>query len=118
MQLLPREMLLHVAERFRLLGEPVRLEILNLLHVNGEMNVQELVESTGQLQANVSKHLKLLAEAGMVARRKEGLFAYYSIHDPTLAGLCMIVCGQLQNNLSHSPPTHSSLQNKELAARS
>ena len=96
-QLLPRELLNQVAHRFRLLGEPVRLEILNLLHANGEMNVQELIEATGQQQANVSKHLKLLSHESMVARRKEGLYSYYSISDPSLSGLCLLVCGQLQN---------------------
>ena len=97
-QLLPRDLLVQVANRFRLLGEPVRLEILNLLHAQGEMNVQELIEATGQQQANVSKHLKLLAAEGMVSRRKEGLYVYYTISDPSLSGLCLLVCGQLQNN--------------------
>jgi len=96
-QLLPKEMLLHVAERFRLLGEPVRLEMLNHLHIKGEMNVQELIEATGHQQANVSKHLKIMANAGMVTRRKEGLYVYYTIADPTISGLCLLVCGQLQN---------------------
>jgi len=95
-QLLPKELLIQVAHRFRLLGEPVRLEVLNLLHSKGEMNVQELIEATGQLQANVSKHLKLLAQEGMITRRKEGLYSYYSISDPSLSGLCLLVCGQLQ----------------------
>ncbi len=94
-ELLPRELLHEVAGRFRLLGEPVRLEILNLLHVHGEMNVQEIIDATGQQQANVSKHLKLLAEADMVSRRKEGLFVYYSVADPSLSGLCLLVCGQI-----------------------
>lgn len=96
-QLLPQELLLQVANRFRLLGEPVRLEILNLLHTNGEMNVQELIEATGQQQANVSKHLKLLANEAIVERRQDGLYAYYSINDPSLSGLCLLVCGQLQD---------------------
>ena len=97
-QLLPKGMLLQVAERFRLLGEPVRLEMLNLLHVNGEMNVQDLVIATGQRQANVSKHLNLLSAAGMVSRRKEGLYVYYSINDPSLSGLCLLVCGQIPDS--------------------
>lgn len=96
-ELLPPEMLEQVAERFRLLGEPVRLQILNLLQAHGELNVQELIEATGQLQANVSKHLRLLRDAGLVSRRKEGLYVYYAISDPSLAGLCLLVCGRLQN---------------------
>lgn len=96
-ELLPQEMLLQVANRFKLLGEPVRLHILNLLHAYGEMNVQELIEATGQQQANVSKHLKLLAKEELVKRRQDGLYAFYSINDPSLSGLCLLVCGQLQN---------------------
>ena len=93
-------MLKQVAERFRLLGEPVRLEMLNHLNIKGEMNVQELIDATGQQQANVSKHLKIMAKAGLVARRKEGLYVYYSIADPSISGLCLLVCGQLQNQAS------------------
>lgn len=98
-QLLTKDLLSQVAYRFKLLGEPVRLEIINLLHTNGEMNVQELIEATGQQQANISKHLKLLATEEMVKRRQDGLYAYYSISDPSLSGLCLLVCGQLQNKV-------------------
>jgi len=89
-------MIARAARRFKLLGEPVRLELLNQLQLQGEMNVQELVEATGHLQANVSKHLGLLGREGLVTRRKEGLNAYYSIADPTLAALCTLVCGQIR----------------------
>jgi len=94
-RLLPRDLLEKVARRFQLLGEPVRLEVLNLLHAGGEMNVQQIVEATGQSQANMSKHLRLLANEGLVSRRKEGLYAFYRINDPSLAGLCLLVCGQI-----------------------
>ncbi len=93
--LVPRLLLTQAAHRFKILSEPVRLELLNLLHTNGEMNVQDLVEATGQHQANVSKHLRLLAEEGMVARRKDGLYAFYRIIDPSLSGLCLLICSQL-----------------------
>lgn len=95
-KLIPKHLLDQVARRFKLLGEPVRLNLLNQLHVHGEMPVQALVEATGQQQANVSKHLGQLAEEGLVARRKEGLYVYYRIADPTLSALCMLVCGQLR----------------------
>lgn len=95
-QLVPQPMLERAARRFKLLGEPTRLLLLNQLHVHGEMTVQELVEATGQQQANVSKHLGLMAREGLVQRRQDGLYAIYSIADPTLSALCMLVCGQLQ----------------------
>lgn len=95
--LIPEPLLNLVSERFRLLSEPVRLQILNLIHSHGELNVQDLASLTGQSQANVSKHLRLLLNEGMVTRRKEGLYAYYRIDDPSLAGLCLLVCGHIRN---------------------
>lgn len=95
-QLIPNALLERVARRFKLLSEPVRLQLLNQLQVNGEMNVQELVEATGNRQANVSKHLGLMASEGMLARRRDGLYVYYSIEDPTLSAMCMLVCGRLR----------------------
>lgn len=100
--MVPLDLLKEAAHRFRLLGEPVRLQILNLLHAHGECHVQALVEATGQSQANVSKHLRLLLDEGLVARRQEGLYAHYSIDDPTLAALCLLVCGQLERG-GHGP---------------
>ncbi len=95
-ELVPRELLEQAARRFRLLGEPARLELLNLLHTHGEMNVQDLVAATGQSQANVSKHLRLMTEEQMVSRRQEGLYSYYRIADPSLSGICLLVCGQVR----------------------
>jgi ArsR family transcriptional regulator, arsenate/arsenite/antimonite-responsive transcriptional repressor len=95
-ELVPASMLDRAARRFRLLGEPVRLHILNLLQSHGEMNVQDLVDATAQSQANVSKHLRLLLDEGLVARRQEGPFAYYRIEDPTISAMCLLVCGALR----------------------
>jgi len=95
-RLVPRPYLEQVARRFRLLGEPARLELLDLLHTHGEMNVQNLVAGTGQSQANVSKHLRLMMDEHMVDRRQEGLFVYYRIADPSLSGICLLVCSQVR----------------------
>lgn len=95
-ELIPQAQLEKAAQRFKLLSEPVRLELLNQLQQHGEMAVNELVEATGYRQANVSKHLGLLADENLVARRKEGLYVYYRINDPTLSALCMLVCGRLR----------------------
>jgi ArsR family transcriptional regulator len=88
-----------VAARFRMLAEPMRLRLLNELR-DGEKTVTTLVEATGAGQANVSKHLSLLADAGMVGRRKEGLNVYYFIIDESLFELCDLVCGRLQKELA------------------
>ena len=88
-----------VAARFRMLAQPMRLRLLNELR-DGEKTVTTLVEATGAGQANVSKHLSLLADAGMVGRRKEGLNVYYFIADESLFELCDLVCGRLQKELA------------------
>ncbi|KPJ84228.1 MAG: hypothetical protein AMS19_01495 [Gemmatimonas sp. SG8_23] len=92
---LPTEVLDQIAERFRVLAEPTRLKILNVL-LGGEHTVSELVEETGLNQANVSKHLGLLRSMNFVDRRKEGLYAYYSVSDPSVGTLCDIMCGRLE----------------------
>jgi len=84
-----------VARRFRLLGEPVRLELLNALHEDGEMTVGDLVEVTGHRQANVSKHLGLLSDDGLLSRNREGKHVYYSLCDDTLPALCLLVSTRL-----------------------
>ena len=94
-QRLSAEVLALIAERFRVLAEPARLRILNSL-MNGEQSVSELVDETGLNQANVSKHLSLLRSTGFVARRKEGLYSFYSLADPSVFQLCEIMCGRLE----------------------
>lgn len=96
-QLSPRAIEL-VAGRFRVLGEPARLAILNAL-MAGEHSVNELVEQTGLSQANVSKHLAGLALAGFVAREKRGLFTIYSIADASLYKLCDLMCSIVERKL-------------------
>jgi DNA-binding transcriptional ArsR family regulator len=90
------EVLDMVASRFRVLAEAARLRLLNEL-MSGERTVTQLVQATGLNQANVSKHLRLLRTSGFVARRKQGLFCLYRIADPSVAQLCRIVCGRLED---------------------
>lgn len=84
-----------VAERFRILGDPLRLRLLHVLK-HGERSVGSLVEATEASQANVSKHLQILRHAGLVERRKDGLMAFYKISDPSIFHLCDLVCGRLE----------------------
>src|SRR5579871_3711962 len=69
-----------LADRFRLLSEPTRLRLIDLLE-EGEASVGTLTERLGCTQANVSKHLALLADAGVLHRRREGLHCFYSVAD-------------------------------------
>ena len=97
-RLLPDAFLEDAAARFRLLGDPVRLQLLNLLQTHGELPVQELASAAGQSHANTSKHLRLLAERGIVGRRQDGPYALYRITDPSISGLCLLMCAQLQTS--------------------
>ena len=87
-----------IATRFRALAEPLRLRMLDALR-DGEMSVSELAAAVGTTQPNVSKHLKLLQEAGMVGRRQQGNTVYCSIADSTVFDLCDLVCGRLTETL-------------------
>ena len=89
------QLLGHVAARFKVLSEPLRLQILQELETGG-LSVGELAEAVGSTQPNVSKHLKILQDEGLIARRKEGNTVYYSIADPSVFELCDVVCGSLK----------------------
>jgi DNA-binding transcriptional ArsR family regulator len=94
--LVPEFLIEHVAERFRVLGDATRLSILRCLREQVELNVGEICEILeGQSQANISKHLRTLHDAGIVARRREGTAAYYRIADPSITKLCDVVCSRL-----------------------
>ena len=91
---LPAEALEIVAQRFRALGDATRLALLQALF-DGERTVQELCAMTAVSQPNASKHLALLLEQGLVARRRDGAFTRYRIADASLQPLCHLVCGSL-----------------------
>lgn len=88
---IPDELLDVMAEKFRMLADSTRLAILRTL-MAGERSVGQVVEETGRGQANVSKHLKLLTDAGLLARRKTGLQVFYRVNDPLVERLCSLVC--------------------------
>lgn len=88
------EVLSLIAERFKVLAEPARLQILSCLRKQ-ELTVSEIITATGLGQANVSKHLQLLHAQSFVARRKEGLYVYYALADPSVFQICEIMCDRL-----------------------
>jgi DNA-binding transcriptional ArsR family regulator len=102
---LPTELLEHVAERFRVLGDATRLGVIRTLLDDGEQNVGQLVDRLATSQANVSKHLRVLHDAGIVSRRAEGTSAYYSVTDPSLMPVCAIVCDRLRDQVADDART-------------
>ena len=87
-----------IAERFRVIGEPTRIRILERLRA-GEASVQELTDALEASQQNVSKHLTVLARVGIVGRRRVGTYAYYRITDESVLAMCEQVCGAVQRNV-------------------
>lgn len=83
-----------VADFFKVLSESSRLQIVCTLKA-GRKNVSEIIEATGLGQANVSKHLKILAQAGVVSRQQEGVCVYYQIANSFVFELCELVCDSL-----------------------
>jgi len=91
------EELERVAGLFRAFAEPTRLAILQELK-DGERSVSDIVELLTTTQANVSKQLKHLFDAGVVTRRKLGTQVFYAIGDPVVFDLCKMVCEKLNRD--------------------
>jgi DNA-binding transcriptional ArsR family regulator len=101
MKQLPEGALSEVAAYFQVLAEPTRLQILNILRT-GERNVGELAQLCGFTAANVSRHLALMTQQGLVERESRGTSAYYKITDPSIFALCDLVCGNIARQIERS----------------
>ncbi|HEY7793311.1 MAG TPA: metalloregulator ArsR/SmtB family transcription factor [Gaiellaceae bacterium] len=96
---LPEDLAELIARRFRALAEPARVRLLDRLR-DREASVNELAEQLGMTQQNVSKHLGVLADVGILGRRKAGTHVYYRIADEGVLNLCEQVCGSVQAQLA------------------
>ena len=96
---LPEPLVALIAQRFRVMGEPMRIRILDALR-DGPLTVNELTVALGGTQQNVSKHVGVLAQAGIVDRERAGNHVRCSIADPSVFELCEIVCGGLRRQAS------------------
>ena len=96
---LPDQLAELIAQRFRVLCEPMRIRLLDALR-DGEATVGELVDRLGASQQNVSKHLGVLHQAGIVSRAKDGVFVRYAIADSGVFDICEQVCGGLRQQIT------------------
>jgi DNA-binding transcriptional ArsR family regulator len=96
---LPEALVELIAQRFRVIGEPMRIRVLDALR-DGPLTINELAERLGASQQNVSKHVGVLAQAGIVAREKDGNRVRCSIADDTIFELCELVCGGLRSRVA------------------
>ena len=94
---IPDELVELIARRFHLLAEPTRIRLFDRLR-GGEATVHELAAELETSQQNVSKHLTLLAEAGVLGRRKDRNCVYYRIADQEVLELCEQVCGSVERH--------------------
>ena len=108
MKNLPPEALQQVAAYFQTLAEPTRLRILNFLR-QGEHNVGELAQLCGFTAANISRHLSLLTQHGLVARESRGTSVYYRIADPAVYSLCDLVCDNIAKQYERAAESRQAL---------
>jgi len=96
---LPEALVALIAQRFRVIGEPMRIRLLDALR-DGPLTINELTDALGAGQQNVSKHIGVLAQAGVVAREKDGNHVRCSIADESIFELCELVCGGLRRQVA------------------
>jgi len=96
---LPKALVELIAQRFRVIGEPMRIRLLDALH-DGPLTINELTEAVGASQQNVSKHVGVLSQAGIVGREKDGNHVRCFIADESIFELCELVCGGMRRQVA------------------
>ena len=104
------EALQEVAAYFQVLAEPTRLHILNLLR-DGERNVGDLAQQCGFTAANISRHLALLTQHGLVQKQSRGTSVFYRIADAGVFDLCDLVCGNIARQWERSATRRAAFSN-------
>ena len=107
---MPAEALQEVAAYFQVLAEPTRLHILNLLR-DGERNVGDLAQQCGFTAANISRHLALLTQHGLVQKQSRGTSVFYRIADAGVFDLCDLVCGNIARQWERSATRRAAFSN-------
>jgi len=96
-----------VARYFSVLGEPTRLRILHAL-CQEERCVNGILKVTGLAQANASRHLGLMYQAGVLSRRREGNQIFYKVSDPMYVELCRSVSVQVAGRMERAESARES----------
>ncbi len=96
----------------RTLAHPKRLEILNLLRQR-ELSVSEMAEQVGVSLANVSQHLAVLRDKGVVVTRREGVHIYYQVSNPKIIQACDLMREVLFEHLTRSGELAEIMQQEE-----
>lgn len=86
--LITREEDIHTASRaLKAMAHPLRLKILCILGATTEVSVQDIVEQVGTSQSNISQHLSILRDKGILSSRKDANKVFYRIGDPKILQL-------------------------------
>jgi DNA-binding transcriptional ArsR family regulator len=100
MVLLSEPVLNDVSRLFRALGDTSRLRILRvLLEAGHALSQKALAEAAGLTQANASKHLIQLVDAGLVTRESQGNLVLFTPVTPLVTDLCATVCTQVADRI-------------------
>ena len=86
------------AEVCKVLANPKRLEIMCILEC-GELCVSDIVKKTGIAKANVSQHLSLMKDSGIVTARREAQSMFYSLTNPKVMQACKLMKEVLVENI-------------------
>lgn len=97
-----------VARYFSVLSEPTRLKILHTI-CNEEQSVSAIVRSSGATQTNVSRHLAMMLQVGVVSRRRQGTTVFYKVIDPEFADMCRAVCVRIASRIEAGEPLRREL---------
>jgi DNA-binding transcriptional ArsR family regulator len=106
MDQMPPQALQEVAAYFQVLAEPTRLQILNLLR-NGEKNVGDLAHHCDCTAANISRHLAMMTQHGLLEKQSRGTSVFYRIADPGIFALCDLVCGSIARQWERTAQRHA-----------
>jgi len=98
------------ADVCKTLANAKRLEILNALR-DKEMTVSELAERVGALKANISQHLAVMRQKGILATRRDGVNIYYRIANPKVIQACDIMREVLFEQLKENEKLMKGIQN-------
>lgn len=89
---------------FAALSEPVRVEILKLLIVCGRADIAAIAQHLPQDRSVISRHLKLMEEAGILMREKEGRHVYYQVSASGVIGRLEAILAQVKTAVAACCP--------------
>ena len=92
------ENFIRAAELFGVLSTPVRLQIIGQL-CQKECNVSHLLSAIEVSQPNISRHLSVLYQAGVVAKRRSGASIFYRMANDSVVSICKVMCAEVGESM-------------------